>query len=227
MTTLASPMLRDASRGARLFTRNSGDRSREIASQSARQSRIVKMKDRETELADLLRAALSGDQRAYGRFLQDITPVLRGIVRARGAQFGPETQEDIVQDILLSVHAKRHTWTTTAPVLPWLYAITRYKVIDAQRRRRHRNHDPLDPLIDQIAAEPHADDVTAAMAARDSAALIGQLDKRSARIVRAVSLDGDSTAEVGQRLSMTEGAVRVALHRALKRLGMIARKDDL
>lgn len=185
------------------------------------------MKDREKELADLLRAALSGDQRAYARFLQDITPVLRGIVRARGAQFGPDTQEDILQDILLSVHAKRHTWITTAPVLPWLYAITRYKVIDAQRRRRHRNHDPLDPVIDQIAAEPHADDVTAAMAARDSAALIAQLDPRSARIVRAVSLDGDCTAEVGQRLSMTEGAVRVALHRAIKRLGMIARRDKL
>ena len=225
MTTLASPLPRDASRDARLFTKNSGDRSGEIASQSARQSRIVNMTDRETVLADLLRAALSGDQRAYGRFLQDITPVLRGIVRARGAQFGPDTQEDIVQDILLSVHAKRHTWTTTAPVLPWLYAITRYKVIDAQRRR-HRNHDPLDPVIDQIAAEPHADDVTAAMAARDSAALIGQLDPRSARIVREVSLDGDCTAEVGQRLSMTEGAVRVALHRAIKRLGMIARKDE-
>ena len=217
---------RAASLPAPLFTKNSGDRSRGIASQSARQSRIVNMTDRETELADLLRAALTGDQRAYARFLQDITPVLRGIVRARGAQFGPDTQEDILQDILLSVHAKRHTWITTSPVLPWLYAITRYKVIDAQRRRRHRTHDPLDPVIDQIAAEPHADDVTAAMAARDSAALIGQLDPRSARIVREVSLDGDCTAEVGQRLSMTEGAVRVALHRAIKRLGMIARKDE-
>lgn len=225
MTTLAPPMPRDMAQGAPPITKISGDMDRVIASQSARQSRTGKMTDREVELADLLRAALSGDQRAYARFLHSITPVLRGIVRARGSQFGPDTQEDIVQDILLSVHAKRHTWITTAPVLPWLYAIARYKVIDAQRRRRHRNHDPLDPVVDQIPAEPHADDVTAAMAARDSAVLIRQLDKRSAGIVRAVSLDGDSTAEVGQRLSMTEGAVRVALHRAIKRLGMIARKD--
>jgi RNA polymerase sigma-70 factor (ECF subfamily) len=64
------------------------------------------------------------------------------------------------------------------------------------------------------------------MAARDSAVLIDQLDTRSARIVRAVSLEGDSTAEVGQRLSMSEGAVRVALHRAIRKLGAIARKDD-
>lgn len=208
------------------ITKLSGDSGQASAAQSLRQARTSGMADRETELAELLRAALGGDQRAYARFLRQITPILRGIVRARGVQFGPEAQEDIVQDILLSVHAKRHTWVVTAPVLPWLYAITRYKVIDAQRRKRHRSHDPLDPVIEAIAAEPHADDVTAAMAARDSAALIGHLDSRSARIVRAVSLDGDTTAEVGQRLSMSEGAVRVALHRAIKRLGAIARKDD-
>lgn len=226
MTPLASPLPRQMQRDAGRITKMSGDRGRALASQSARQHRVSGMSDRETELADLLRAALTGDQRAYARFLQEITPILRGIVRARGAQFGPEGQEDIVQDILLSIHAKRHTWTVTAPVLPWLYAITRYKVIDAQRRRRHRDHDPLDPLIDRIEAEPHADDVTAAMAARDSAVLIDQLDKRSARIVRAVSIEGSSTAEVGERLSMTEGAVRVALHRAIKRLGAIVRKEE-
>lgn len=226
MMTFASPMSRDAPHGAGLITKMSGDRGRAFASQSARPSRISNMADRETELADLLRAALSGDQRAYALFLQTITPILRGIVRARGVQFGPEGQEDILQDILLSVHAKRHTWTPTAPVLPWLYAITRYKVIDAQRRRRHRTHEPLDPVINQLKAEPHADDVDAAMAARDSATLIDRLDNRSARIVRAVSLEGDTTAEVGHRMSMTEGAVRVALHRAIRKLGAIARRDD-
>lgn len=225
MTTLASPIPRNMLDGARLITKMSGDRGRGSAPLSARWTRASHMANRETELADLLRAALSGDQRAYARFLQTITPILRGIVRARGGQFSSETHEDIVQDILLSIHAKRHTWTATAPVLPWLYAITRYKVIDAQRRRKHRNHEPLDPVMDRLEAEPHADDVAAAMAARDSATLIDQLDPRAARIVRAVSLDGDTTAEVGQRMSMTEGAVRVALHRAIKRLGAIARKE--
>lgn len=226
MMTLAPPMPRSLSRGAHPITKISGDRRRASAPDLQRGARVGTMTNRETELADLLRAALSGDQRAYARFLQTIAPILRGVVRARGSQFSPEAQEDIVQDILLSVHAKRHTWDPTASVLPWLYAITRYKVIDAQRRRRHRAHEPLDPVIDRIAAEPHADDVTAAMAARDSAVLIDQLDTRSARIVRAVSLEGDTTAEVGQRLSMTEGAVRVALHRAIRKLGAIARKDD-
>jgi RNA polymerase sigma-70 factor (ECF subfamily) len=64
------------------------------------------------------------------------------------------------------------------------------------------------------------------MAKRDSAVLISQLDARSAEIVRAVSLDGQSMAEVGARLKMTEGAVRVALHRAIRRMALIAKGID-
>ncbi len=207
------------------ITKMSGDNGTAHAAQSHQKRMVPDMSGRETELADLLRAARAGDQRAYAAFLGAVTPTLRGIVRARIPTLGADSQEDIVQEILLAVHAKRHTWDDSAPLLPWLYAIARYKVIDAQRRRRHRGHEPLEPIIDQIEAAPHADDVAAAMAARDSAALIGQLDARSARIVRAVSLEGETTAEVGQALSMSEGAVRVALHRAIKRLGAIARKD--
>lgn len=208
------------------LTKLSGDSAPASAAQFRRNTVTAGMTDNTADLSDMLRAALSGDQRAYARFLHAITPLLRGIVRARAPSMGPETHEDIVQEILMAIHAKRHTWTQDAPVQPWLYAIARYKIIDALRRRGFRDHDPLDPLADQLAAEPGADDVEAAMAARDSAVLINQLDPRSAKIIRAVSIEGESTAEVGQRLSMTEGAVRVALHRAIKRLGAIARKDD-
>jgi DNA-directed RNA polymerase specialized sigma24 family protein len=51
--------------------------------------------------------------------------------------------------------------------------------------------------------------------------LIGMLDDRAAGIVRMIGLDGQSTAETGARLGMTEGAVRVALHRALKALAAL------
>lgn len=177
------------------------------------------MTDRETEWASLFRAANAGDAQAYLRFLRDVTPVLRGIVRARGRTFDGATQEDIVQDVLIAIHTKRQTWDPAAPLLPWLYAITRHKVVDAFRRRGTSIHLPVEDFADQIEAEPAADPT----AARDSARLIGQLDDRSAAIVRAVSLAGESPAEVGARLSMTEGAVRVALHRAIRRMAELAR----
>ncbi|MFO1137975.1 MAG: sigma-70 family RNA polymerase sigma factor [Paracoccus sp. (in: a-proteobacteria)] len=178
------------------------------------------MTDRETEWAALLRAANAGDGQAYARFLHAVTPVLRGILRSRGRALEAAAHEDVLQEVLLAIHDKRHTWREDAPLLPWLYAIARYKLADAFRRRRTAIHLPIEDWQDQLAA-PEADPG----AARDSAALIGRLDARSAAIVRAVSLDGESAAEVGQRLEMSEGAVRVTLHRAMRRMMRIAKGE--
>lgn len=177
------------------------------------------MSDRETEWAALLRAANAGDGAAYARFLQAAAPVLRGIVRARGRGLVADDHEDIVQEVLIAIHAKRQTWMPGAPLLPWLYAITRYKVADAFRRRGGQIHLPIEDMAELLEAEPTGDPT----ARHDSDRLIGQLDPRAAQIVRAVSLEGETMGVVGDRLGMTEGAVRVALHRALKRMAQIAR----
>lgn len=66
----------------------------------------------------LMRAALDGDGRAYARLLQEVTPVLRGVVRAKGRSLTREHQEDVVQEVLLAIHRKRHTWQTDLPVRP-------------------------------------------------------------------------------------------------------------
>jgi RNA polymerase sigma factor (sigma-70 family) len=168
------------------------------------------MTDRDTRWADLLRRANAGDGAAYAAFLRDATPVIRRIVRAKGA---PEEVEDMVQEVLLAIHAKRHTWRDDMAVTPWVYAIARYKAADGWRRRG-RLSVQIDDLADVLAAEPDVDGTVA----RDVGTLLAGLDARSAGIVRAVTLDGDSAAEVGARLGMQEGAVRVALHRAMARL---------
>lgn len=165
-------------------------------------------------LEELLRAANRNDQRAYGAFLHAITPIVRGIARAKGSGLGPDACEDIVQETLLAIHQKRHTWREDLPVRPWLYAIVRFKVIDAFRARGRRVHVAIDDFAEVIAAAPEPDPTERSDAER----VIGKLDERSARIVRAIGLEGSSIAEVSGALDMTETAVRVALHRGLKKL---------
>jgi RNA polymerase sigma-70 factor (ECF subfamily) len=177
------------------------------------------MTDRDDRWSDLLRRGLRGDGAAYGTFLSEITPVLRGIVRARTG--GAEDGEDVVQEVLLAVHAKRHTWREDEPVTPWLYAIARYKAADAGRRRgRQGPQVPIDDL-----AEVLPDNTGETTASRDLAVLLGRIDDRSARIVRAVGVEGRSASEVGAELNMNEGAVRVAYHRALVRLKDLAETE--
>jgi RNA polymerase sigma-70 factor (ECF subfamily) len=164
-----------------------------------------------------LLAANAGDAVAYALFLQTVTPVLRGIVRAKASGLGEAGCEDVLQEILLAVHIKRHTWVSTAPVRPWLYAIARYKVIDALRARGRKIELPIDDFADVLAIDAGPDPTEAV----DMAKMIGMLDKRSAMIIRKIGLEGVSVAQTGAALKMSEGAVRVALHRALKTLAIL------
>lgn len=165
-------------------------------------------------LEDLLRAANRGDQRAYADFLRAITPLVRGIARAKGGGLGHDVCEDIVQETLLAIHQKRHTWREDLPVRPWLYAIVRFKVVDMFRARGRRVFVQIDDFAEVIPAEAEADPTEISDAER----VISRLDERSARIVRAIGLEGSSISEVSAALDMTETAVRVALHRGLKKL---------
>jgi RNA polymerase sigma factor (sigma-70 family) len=168
----------------------------------------------ETPLDDLLRAANGGDARAYATFLREVTPIVRGIARSRAAGLGADAVEDIVQETLLAIHRKRQTWREDLPVRPWLYAIVRYKIVDALRARGRRIQVPIEDFADLLPAEPDGDPTERADAER----VIGRLEPRARRIVRAIGLEGQTIAETSAELGMTEGAVRVALHRALRKL---------
>jgi RNA polymerase sigma factor (sigma-70 family) len=168
-------------------------------------------------LDDLFRAANRGNQRAYEDFLRAVSPVVRGIARARAGGLGDDVVEDIVQETLFALHRKRHTWREDAAVRPWLYAIVRYKVVDAFRARGRRVEVPVEDFAEILPAEAAPDPTELSDAER----VIGQLDPRAARIVRAIGLEGASIAETSEALHMTETAVRVALHRGLKKLAQL------
>ncbi len=167
-----------------------------------------------------MRLANAGDGRAYARLLHELAPVLRGIIRSRARSLSPDQHEDILQEVLMAVHAKRHTWNPAEPLSPWLYAVTRHKVVDAFRRRGRGELLPISDFAEELAAD--AVEITAA---HDSAALVARLDPRAAGIVRAIHLQGESHAEISSRHGISEGALRVALHRAMTRLSQIVRGE--
>jgi RNA polymerase sigma-70 factor, ECF subfamily len=174
-----------------------------------------------TDLSELMRRARQGDDEAYRRLLGRVSLWLRVVVR-RGllaAGRGPADSEDVVQEALLAMHLKRHTWDETQPIEPWLRAIARYKMVDHLRRRGFHDHVGIDAYAEQIAVTVDAD------ASVDSQALLGGLPERQRRIVEEISLEGRRAAEVAERLGMSEGAVRVTLHRALKALAAAYRRD--
>lgn len=147
-----------------------------------------------------------------------MTPTLRAVIRRRGATLPDDQHEDILQEVLLAIHLKRGTWRPDLPVRPWLYALARYKVVDAFRRRGAAVHLPIEDFSEALPQD-RADEP---LSARDADRMLGLIDARSAALVRAVALEGESAEAAGQAVGLSAGAARVALHRALKRLAEIA-----
>ena len=178
---------------------------------------------REEEWASLMRAALSGDEQSYRRFLGLVSPHLRSLAVRRCAQFGmPAVEaEDVLQEVLIAVHLKRDTWDTDRPIGPWLSIITRNKLIDVMRRRGKRMHVPVEDIIETMAAPEEANNLDV----MDAERLIEMLRPPQDDIVRSISLNGASIRDTAERLRMTEGSVRVALHRALKTLASLYRSE--
>jgi len=164
----------------------------------------------DAELARLFRAAMAGDENAYAVFLERVARNVRGFCRRRIVHGGVEP-EDIVQETLLAIHLKRHTWRQDEAVMPWVYAIARFKLIDAFRRRgRHVEVDIAD--FAETLAEPERDEPLA----RDIDRALGGLAPVQRNVVASISVEGATIGETANALGMTESAVRVALHRGLK-----------
>lgn len=182
---------------------------------------------REQAWADAMRQERSGDRRAYEHFLQELAAYLRRIVRYRLRHWGlnPVEAEDVVQEVLLAVHARRDQWNSERPLMPWVDAIARYKTVDAVRRLRQESMGRVD-LSDQewsVLAGGDDDVTQTPMARRDIEQLISELPPGQQSVVRAIGLGGASHQEAAAQLGVKEGAVRVAFHRALKKLMAVAK----
>src|SRR5260370_21652403 len=176
----------------------------------------ARVREREDEWTGLMRSAISGDSAAYHRLLKAVTPVLRAAARRGLARAGQPVHqsEDIVQDILLAVHLKRHTWDANAPFAPWLFAIARNKLIDALRRRGRRIFVNIDDFAETLPGEAMAE----AASAGEIAAQLQSLPARQRDVLQAIAVDSASIKDTAAKFAMSEGAVRVALHRGLASL---------
>jgi RNA polymerase sigma-70 factor (ECF subfamily) len=170
-----------------------------------------------------MRSAMTGDAGAYRQLLASLAPHVRAVARSRCRTLGaPEGEvEDVVQEVLLAIHLKRGTWDQSRPIGPWVAAIVRNKLIDVLRRRGRHVTVPIEDLVDSLQAE----DPTPELSTRDIDTLLGHLKPRQREIVRSISLNDSSVRETADRLQMTEGAVRVTLHRALKALAGFYRRS--
>ena len=166
----------------------------------------------------LMARAQDGDRKAYEALLRQATPYIRAVVRRVHA--APDRAEEVVQDVLLTVHRVRHTYDPARPFEPWLAAIARRRSIDALRRRRRTEaHEVVDSAAYETFADPTANkhEERPTTAAGLDAAVAG-LPAQQREAVRLLKLCGLSLAEASATSGTSIAALKVNMHRAIKSL---------
>jgi RNA polymerase sigma-70 factor (ECF subfamily) len=175
----------------------------------------------ETDLAALMRAAQEGDATAYAQLLSAATPLVRRM--AVGRWTGIEEAEDVVQDVLLSLHQVRHTYDPQRPFLPWLMAIARNRLADVQRRqaRRVRGEVPVENLPETFSDEETKELVDRMADAEVLAQALAQLPAGQRKAVELLRIKEMSLKEASAASGMSVGALKISMHRAMKSLRTI------
>jgi RNA polymerase sigma-70 factor (ECF subfamily) len=174
---------------------------------------------RDTDWAILMAHAQDGDRSAYRRLLREITPYLRSLAARRHRD--PSDIEDAVQDILLTVHAIRHTFDPTRPFGPWLVTIANRRFIDRLRRQgRRRNRErPLMPEHETFS-EPQAN-LEERPDRHELEEAIDELPPMQRKAVRLLKLNEMSLKEASTASGMSIASLKVNVHRAMKSLRKI------
>ena len=159
--------------------------------------------------ARLMIAAQAGDKAAYRLLLDELQVWLRRYFNRR---LPPDVVDDAVQDALVAVHTKRHTWDPARPFGPWLAGIARYKWID---RLRNLTAHRTEVLHDGLSVDDHSNGVVSAQVL---GSLLATLKPAQADAIRLVRLEGRSIKDAAALTGQSESLVKVNIHRGLTRL---------
>jgi RNA polymerase sigma-70 factor (ECF subfamily) len=177
--------------------------------------------DFEAGLKPLWLRAQAGDDGAYRQALERIATRVRAYLRRR-MQSLPDDLEDLVQETLLALHLQRGTYDPALPVSAWVLAIARHKLVDLWRRRgRHEAlHDAIDDVDEAALAAAGGGE---SEARRDLGKLLDDLPGAQRQAILLTKVEGLSVAEASLRTGVSQSAIKVQVHRGLKRLAALVK----
>jgi len=164
-----------------------------------------------------MRLAQAGNKAAYSELLENLAVHLRSFLphALHTAQFGDDgVIEDLLQDILLALHQKRHTYDPALPFLPWFYGLSRHKIID-----RIRSKDAYRRLMEKVSWENTVNEMesgSSSESALDIAEVLGTLTAQQREVLELTKADGLSVAEAAAKTGLSESNVKVLTYRAIR-----------
>jgi RNA polymerase sigma-70 factor (ECF subfamily) len=170
-----------------------------------------------------LAGAVAGDERAFTALYRGLQPSLLRYLRVLAGPTGVSA-EDVASEV----------WAASIPRLgrfsggerefrSWLFTIARDKVADRERAQSQRPVHLTDDagLLDQPDPQDVAQEAIAGMSTDLAMSLLTSLPPEQAEIISLRVLGELDTESVALIVGKSAGAIRVAQHRGLRRLGAL------
>jgi RNA polymerase sigma-70 factor (ECF subfamily) len=177
----------------------------------------------------VLRRAQEGDAAAVGELWRDANPMLLRYLRVTAGQ----DAEDIASATWLRAAENFDTFSGGEPGFRrWLVTIARNTHLDDVRRASRRREQPSEDVGELAEQRPERSPDAALqaderMSTRRALRLIGSLPPDQAELVLLRVVVGLDVGDVAAVTGRTPGSVRVAVHRALRRLRGMLEADDV
>ncbi|MDB5037033.1 MAG: polymerase sigma factor, sigma-70 family [Bacteriovoracaceae bacterium] len=173
--------------------------------------------EREAKWKELMLASQLGDSDAYGKLLKEVASTLKLFLQNRVQE--SSDGEDIIQEVLLGIHAARHTYDTTRSFEAWMFSIARHKLIDFYRKHSRRNEVQLESLDwEKISNESLSSPSSTMVDTNELKAAVDHLSPEQQVAVKMLKFESRSVRDVARKLKMNEGAVRTMASRAYQKL---------
>lgn len=167
------------------------------------------------ECRRLLDQAQRGDRGAYRVLLGACRDWL---MRYYARRIAPQSVDDLVQETLISLHAKRASFDPARAFYPWLAAIARYRWIDALRKMtKDVELGEGDAMVD------HEEEAILSRLSLDS--LLGHLPAAQANAITLTKVEGRSVEEAARICGQSESLIKVNVHRGLKKLAALVESE--
>lgn len=174
-----------------------------------------------------MQAAQDGDHASYNLLLKEILPIVRGVIRRRRSFLPAEDIEDLVQDVLLSLHSVLATYDPERPFFPWLMAIARNRLADSGRRHARLNANEVTVgELPETFRDAAANKGAEAFADRESLRqAMADLPPGQRQALDLLKLKELSLKEASAISGMSISALKVAVHRATKTLRKVLKRE--
>lgn len=173
---------------------------------------LKKTAEIEQTLRALFQLSMNGDGVAYESFLSMVTALVRkNLLHLAGKQLPHEVLEELQQEVVLSIHQKKHTYTLDRPLLPWIYAIARYRYIDDYRQKK-RLPVVVEWLDDTVIENDAQSD------SLDWDELLDLLTPHQRELFVKVKVEGQTYAQTAEDLGVSVPSAKVGIHRIMKLL---------